>query len=114
LENDWKKRLGVVYSTNPDFNFSKGENPSEETLPPGNQDLRVMIDRRNRKGKTVTLIKGFKGSSDDLEALGKMLKKRCGTGGSVKKGEIVIQGDFCESIIGILKKENYGVKRSGG
>ena len=114
MENDWKKRLGVVYSTDPDFNFNKGELDQDETLPADKQDLRVMLDRKNRKGKTVTIVRGFRGATADLEELGKKLKKRCGTGGSVKDGEIIVQGDFCKAIISYLQSEGYGVKRSGG
>ena len=114
MDNDWKKRLGVVYSTNPEFSYNKGEEEKEETISPESQNLLVLLDRKNMKGKTVTIVRGYKGSIDDIEALGKALKKRCGTGGSVKDGEIIIQGDFCEAVIAILKKENYPVKRSGG
>ncbi len=113
-DNDWKKRLGVVYSTNPDFDFEKENEQKEETLPPKQQNLKVSIDRKKRKGKSVTLITGFVGSEDDLKDLGKMLKKKCGVGGSVKNGEILIQGEFRERVIELLKKEGYKVKKSGG
>ena len=113
MAKDWKERLGVVYSTNSDFQYEKDNDQEEETLDPQRQDLRVSIDRKGRKGKTVTLVTGFVGTREDLENLAKMLKSRCGTGGSAKDGEIIIQGDFCEPIIGILTKDNYGVKRSG-
>ena len=114
MSNDWKKRLGVVYSTNPDFNYDNGETRDLEKIPPGEQDLRVMIDRKGRKGKTVTIIKGYRGSPDDLEEIARMLKRRCGTGGTVKEGEIIIQGDFCTPVINYLKNESYRVKKAGG
>ena len=113
MSNDWKERLGMVYSTNPDFEFNKEEEYIEETLPPQQQNLRVSLDRKKRKGKSVTLITGFVGNNDDLKDLGKLLKTKCGVGGTTKDGEILIQGDFCNKIIEILKKENYKVKRSG-
>lgn len=112
--NDWKDRLGVVFSTNSDFNYENDENEDEETLPSNKQDLRVMLDKKQRKGKKVTLVTGFKGSSDDLKELGKLLKTKCGVGGSSKNGEIILQGDFVNKVIEILKKEGFKVKRSGG
>jgi len=114
MANDWKDRLGVVFSTNPDFHFEKEEEEQEETLPAKQQDLRVMLDRKKRKGKAVTLITGFVGTENDLKDLGKLLKTKCGVGGTVKDGEILIQGDFCSRVIDILKNEGYKVKRSGG
>lgn len=113
MTNDWKDRLGMVYSTNPDFKFET-EKKEETTLPPQHQKLIVMLDRKKRKGKSVTLVTGFVGAEDDLKELGKMLKTKCGVGGSVKDGEILIQGDFRERVMELLKAEGYKVKRSGG
>ncbi|MDH6312685.1 translation initiation factor 1 [Parabacteroides sp. PFB2-10] len=105
--NDWKDRLGVMYSTNPDFNYNTGEEEEEETLDKEKQQLRVSLDKRNRGGKKVTLITGFRGTTEDLETLGKFLKGKCGVGGSVKEGEIIIQGDFRQKITELLQKEGY-------
>jgi Translation initiation factor 1 (eIF-1/SUI1) and related proteins len=110
---DWKERLGVVYSTNSDFHYQNPEQEQEpETLLPGKQKLLVGIDRRQRAGKQVTLISGFIGSTPDIEALGKLLKQKCGVGGSVKDGLVIIQGDFRDKIVGILQAAGYQVKRS--
>jgi len=114
MSNDWKDRLGVVFSTNPDFQYKKEEEEEQKTLPVQQQHLKVSLDRKKRKGKSVTLITGFVGTADDLKALGKMLKTKCGVGGSVKDNEILIQGDFCTKIIGLLKNEGYKVKKAGG
>ena len=107
MENDWKKRLGVVYSTNPDFQFETGKEEEQETLEPGAQKLTIRLDRKNRKGKIVTLIEGFIGKDEDLKELAKELKNRCGTGGSAGKGSILIQGDFRESVTELLQKKGY-------
>lgn len=105
--NDWKERLNVVYSTNPDFNYETNEEPEEETLPKDKQNLRVFIEKKNRGGKTATVIKGFTGSENDLKELAKRLKTRCGVGGNAKDGEIIIQGELKEKVIELLKKDGY-------
>ena len=114
MENDWKKRLGVVYSTDPGFKFESEGPEFHETLPPRQQKLYVRLDRKNRKGKTVTLIEGFVGRDEDLKSLAKELKSKCGVGGSARDGEILIQGDFRDRIIKMLEEKEYQVKRSGG
>lgn len=106
--------MGIIYSTNRDFNYDYDSPESKETLPPEEQDLRVKIDQKGRKGKTVTLVTGFRGTKEDLEDLGKKLKSKCGTGGSVKNGEIIIQGDFADRVINVLRENDFMVKRSGG
>ncbi len=113
MANDWKARLGMVYSTNPDFEYDTGEEPEVETLPPAQQDLRVWRDTKQRGGKVVTLVKGFVGSADDLEELGRMVKKKCGVGGSAKDGEIIIQGDHRDRIVEILSQAGYRCKKAG-
>lgn len=105
--NDWKERLGMVYSTNPDFQYETTEEPEVETLPKERQRLRVSIERRNRGGKVVTLVTGFVGSDTDLKELGKWLKTKCGVGGSAKDGDILVQGDFKNRVVELLKEEGY-------
>lgn len=105
--NDWKDRLGMVYSTNPDFKYDTDEEQEEETLPNEKQSLRISLDKKNRGGKVVTLITGFRGKNEDLVALGKLLKVKCGVGGSAKEGEIIIQGDVRRKIAGILANEGF-------
>ncbi|MEN8249879.1 MAG: translation initiation factor [Bacteroidota bacterium] len=109
-ENDWKERLGVVYSTSDDFDYEYDGEEAEETLPNNEQVLRVMLDKKQRKGKQVTLVSGFVGTEADLKVLGKLLKTKCGVGGSAKNAEIIIQGDFRGKIKELLLKEGYRVK----
>lgn len=114
-KQDWKERLNVVYSTNPDFNYENDkEQEEEETLDTAKQNLKISIDRKKRKGKSVTLIEGFVGTNDDLKNLSKIIKTKCGVGGSAKDGEIIIQGEFKQKIADILKELGYKVKLSGG
>ncbi len=105
--NDWKERLNIVYSTNPDFTYETTQEEEAETLPPAQQRLRVQLDRKNRGGKVVTLVTGFVGNENDLKDLGKLLKSKCGVGGSAKEGEIIVQGDFKQKVFDLLKKEGY-------
>jgi len=109
-----KERINVVYSTNPSFSYQEEEEEVQDTLSKNQQKLYVSIDKKQRAGKEVTLIEGFIGLEDDLKELGKVLKSKCGVGGSVKDGEIIIQGNFRDKIIELLQKEGYGVKRKGG
>ena len=111
-DNDWKKRLGVVYSTNPDFNYdAQDDGPQAEALAPDRQKLIVSLERSGRAGKQVTLVRGFVGSAEDLAALGKTLKTRCGVGGTAKDGEITIQGDLREKVTALLLSLGYKAKR---
>ncbi|MFI3267971.1 MAG: translation initiation factor [Rikenellaceae bacterium] len=105
--NDWKSRLGVVYSTSTDFEYETETETEVEKVAPSKQNLRVALDKRNRGGKKVTIVADYKGSADDLKELCKFLKGKCGVGGSAKDGEIIIQGDFREKVVEILKKEGY-------
>ena len=110
-DNDWKKRLGVVFSTNPDFTYEEEAEAEPATLEPQKQNLLVTIDRKGRGGKQVTLVTGFVGTSDDLAELGRTLKVKCGVGGSAKDGEITIQGDFRDRVVTLLKDMGYRAKR---
>ena len=106
---------GFVFSTNNEEDFSEYQDQTDnEVIPNKKQFLEAHFSNKGRGGKTVTVIKGFKGNDQDLKALGKLLKQKCGVGGSVKDGEIIIQGNYRDKIIEILKKENYNVKRVGG
>ena len=113
-DNDWKKRLGVVYSTEENFDYDTEGNEEQETLEPKQQTLYISLDRKARKGKVATLITGFVGKEEDLKALAKFLKNKCGVGGSAKDGEIIIQGELREKILTILKEEGYKTKKIGG
>jgi len=106
-KNDWKKREGVVYSTSNEFSYQYGDVPEADTLKPSAQQLRVMLDTSGRAGKQVTLVTGFVGKKEDLESLSKLLKGKCGVGGSVKDGDILIQGDHREKIKAILIAGGY-------
>lgn len=113
-ENDWKDRLNVVYLTNPDFKYELDDEEEQTTLQPSQQRLRVQLDRKNRGGKVVTLVTGFIGTEDDLKELGKFLKSKCGVGGSSKDGEIIVQGDFKQKVLELLKKEGYAQTKTVG
>lgn len=110
-----KNKSGVVYSTNPDFKYEYEESTEAETLSPDKQELRIWLDRKNRGGKEVTLVKGFIGTEADLDSLGKLLKSKCGTGGSAKDAEIIIQGDNRDKVLDLLLKMGYSrSKKAGG
>lgn len=112
--NDWKKRDGIVFSTADSFDYHFGEDESQETLPPTQQKLKVLLDKKSRAGKQVTLIEGFLGTEEDLKELGKLLKNKCGVGGSTKDGEILIQGDHRDKVVQVLIQAGYGAKKVGG
>jgi|SRR5690606_7679178 len=110
-----KEYIGVVYSTDSNFNYVEDDSGTEvDTLPPGQQKLRVTLDKKQRAGKAVTLITGFIGSAVDLDVLGKSLKQKCGVGGSVKDGNILIQGDFRKRVLELLLAAGYKAKQAGG
>ncbi len=111
--NDWKDRLGMVYSTAADYQFTTVDD-TVQTLAPSQQDLRVWLDKKHRAGKVVTIVRGFVGSDDDLKDLAKQLKSKCGVGGSAKDGEIIIQGDHRDRVVEILTKSGYKSKKAGG
>lgn len=109
-----KNKKNVVYSTNPDYEYEYEGEEEMETLPPSEQLLYISIDRKQRGGKAVVLVEGFVGAEEDLKDLGKLLKSKCGVGGSAKDGEITVQGDNRDKVIEILEKEGYKTKRKGG
>ena len=111
--SDWKERLGVVFSTNPDFQYETSGEAEAETLAPEKQNLRVWLDRL-KGGRVATVVRGFVGSDADLADLGKELKKSCGVGGTAKDGEIIIQGDHRDRVVELLSKAGYKCKRAGG
>ncbi|HNQ66892.1 MAG TPA: translation initiation factor [Bacteroidales bacterium] len=110
MKNDRKNREGIVYSTNKNFIYNTNEPEETETLEPSKQKLKIFIDRKQRKGKSVVIISGFIGKNDDLESLGKEIKTKCGTGGSVKDGEIIIQGEMLDKVKGYLISKGFNVK----
>jgi translation initiation factor 1 len=114
MSNKNNKNNGVVYSTNPDYNYQKNNANSCTTLPPSQQELRVWLETKHRGGKAVTVIKGFIGKEEDLTTLSKKIKASCGTGGTAKDGEILIQGDFRDRVVTLLIKEGYKAKKAGG
>ena len=109
-----KERVNVVYSTNSDYSYESENDNEQETLPPNEQVLRVYIEKKGRGGKTASVLKGFIGSDEDKNDLSKMIKASCGVGGSVKDGEIIIQGDQRDKIVKLLSAKNYGIKKAGG
>jgi len=112
-KNDWKNRDGVVYSTNQNFEFEYSGTNEQNTFPVQQQNLKVILDKNQRAGKQVTLVTGFIGKSEDLESLTKLLKTKCGVGGSSKNGEIILQGDLRDKVVQALTKEGYKAKRIG-
>lgn len=113
MANDWKERLGVIFSTNPDFQYETENEAQAETLAPERQNLKIWLDRL-KGGRVATVVRGFVGSDDDLAALGKELKKSCGVGGTAKDGEIIIQGDHRDRVLELLTKAGYRSKKAGG
>ena len=113
MNNDWKERLGVVFSTNPDYKYETSIEEESVTLDPSKQNLKIWLDRL-KGGRVATVVRGFVGSSDDLATLGKELKKSCGVGGTAKDGEIIIQGDHRDRIVELLTKAGYRCKKAGG
>ena len=108
-----KNTIGIVYSTNPQFRYQYESKTEPATLAPQQQDLRVFIEKKHRGGKTATIIKGFIGKQEDMEELAKLLKTRCGVGGTVKDGEIIIQGDCRDKVFDILLSKGYKAKKAG-
>lgn len=109
-----KNIQGIVYSTASDFQYDYEQAAEAQTLPPQQQNLKVMIDRKNRGGKEATLVTGFIGTDADLQSLGKLLKSKCGVGGSAKEGEIIIQGNHADKVLQLLQQQGYKAKRAGG
>lgn len=114
MSKNKKERLNVVYSTNPNFSYEFEEEEQVETLAPNQQTLYVSLDRKQRGGKEVTLVEGFVGTDDDLKDLGKILKSKCGVGGTAKDGEIIVQGSFRDKVADLLIQMGYKVKKKGG
>lgn len=114
MSNKNKYKLGIMYSTDPDFEYNEESTEETNTLPPQQQRLRVMLDKKNRAGKAVTLVTGFVGTNDDLEALGKKLKNLCGSGGSAKDAEILVQGDHRDKVVKWLLDNGYSQTKKAG
>ncbi len=112
--NDWKSRLGMVYSTNPDAQYSYEEEQECETVEPSKQNLRIWLDRKQRGGKVATIVCDYIGSESELKELARMLKSKCGVGGAAKDGEIIIQGDHRDKVMELLLKAGYKCKKAGG
>lgn len=113
MASDWKDRLGVVFSTNPNFEYDTDGDNEVATLEPSKQNLKIWLDRL-KGGRVATVVRGFVGSNEDLATLGKELKKSCGVGGTTKDGEIIIQGDHRDRVLELLQKAGYKCKRAGG
>ncbi len=109
-----RKPSGIVYSTNPDFEYAYDGAPEKDTPEPARQDLRVWLEKNHRGGKMMTVIRGFTGKTADMDALARRLKTSCGTGGSVKEGEILVQGDMREKVLRLLADWGYKAKKAGG
>ena len=108
------KKINIVYSTNPNFKFETQVNKTTSTLPPQQQNLKILLEKKHRGGKSVTLIEGFIGSKNDLEELGKFIKNKCGVGGAVKENQILIQGDQRDKTLKLLLDKGYKAKKAGG
>lgn len=114
MSKNKKVPVGIVYSTNQDFEYSFDNQEVAETLPPEKQKLKIQLDKKSRAGKQVTLISGFVGNEADLETLSKKLKNLCGCGGSAKNGEMLIQGDVREKALNYLINQGYKAIKAGG
>ncbi len=112
--NKNKDRAGIVYSTNNNYSYNDDDSVEEDTLPSQQQRLRVLLDKKNRKGKAVTLVTGFVGNDSNLSTLGKKLKGLCGSGGSAKDGEILVQGDHRDKVLNYLLSNGYSQTKKAG